>query len=257
VRSSRTAAAVLATAVVLTACGDTGDGAANPTVAPPATGGPAPASDPVEPPPPAAERGLTPEEATLTFVRAVAEGRADDAFALLTEGSRRSVGGREGFEEVRTALAEGFGAFAGASPQLLRTELGDSSGVLTLAAPVVREGLSEFGTAVLPYREESGVTRLDPFDRAQGSAEFTAPPRDGTVAPGGRIEVLVPAGTDVLLAVDGVPLDVESEAADGDRQRITARALDDLQDDRLYVLLVAWVDAQGRIGADAVPFTKA
>jgi hypothetical protein len=206
------------------------------------------------PEPTEAGADVSPEEAFLSFVRAAAEGRTDDGYALLAASSQAAVGGPEGFAGLSTELAEGFGAFAGASPQLLRTELGDG-GVLTVAAPVEREGMSELATEAVPYRVEDGAARLELFDRAPGQVELVAPPTGGRMSPGGPIEVEVPAADDVVLALDGVALAVQSETSERGGQRLHAQAPDELLDDRVYVLTVAWVDAEGRFGGAATSFT--
>jgi hypothetical protein len=243
----RTCLVAVLTALALTGCaaGEPADDDAS------ATAPAGPTSEPL--PAPTADDALSPEETVLTFVRAVVDGRGDDAWALLTEGSRSAVGGRDGFDQVLGELEEGVGAFAAAAPQLLRLPL-DDGGVLTLAAPVEREGMSELATFAVPYREEGGRVRLAVFDRSERLAEFAAPRREGAVAPGGRIEVYVPAAADAVLTVDGDALDVQTEGVDGDQQRLRAQAPDDLQTDRVYVLTVAWVEVGGRIGADAIPF---
>jgi hypothetical protein len=242
----RTPAVAALLVAVLVACGGSDpDGSVEP--GPDVTAAPEPTETGAD---------VSPEEAFLTFVRAAAEGRTDDGYALLAASSQAAVGGPEGFAALSTELAEGFGAFAGASPQLLRTELGDG-GVLTVAAPVEREGMSELATEAVPYRVEEGAARLELFDRAPGQVEFRAPLPYGGVAPGGPVEVGVPAAADVVLAIDGVPVDVQRDDAGDGRQRLRAQAPDELLADRVYVLTVAWVDADGRLGGEATSFTKA
>jgi hypothetical protein len=239
----RTTAVAALLALALTGCADS---------EPPEPGPDVPAA----PAPTETAAHVSPEEAFLSFVRAAAEGRTDDGYALLAASSQAAVGGPEGFAGLSTELAEGFGAFAGASPQLLRTELGEG-GVLTVAAPVEREGMSEFATEAVPYRIEDGAARLDLFDRAPGRAELITPPPGGRLEPGGPIEVEVPSADEVVLALDGVALVVQSVTSERGGQRLRAQAPADLLDGRDYVLTFAWVDAEGRFGGAATSFTRA
>ena len=228
-----------------------------------APGTPAPPSTPPAPASPVPDGQPAPgtaEEAARVWVAALGAGDLDRAWAVLADASRQQVGGRPGFDAMASALAEGWGAWAFAPEVISSTTTLVSSGegeagTVTLAGTVSQEGTTERRGAVLGVRVLGGVAAVDPFTRPETSAEIEAPANGAAVPCDTELVAYVPAGTQVLqFSIDGFQMTPETEGADGDRQRASLE-LEDGMAAGDHVLTVAYVDAAGRIGGEAVTFT--
>lgn len=232
-------AATLLTGSLLAGCG-TSEQTELAEVSPGATAAPSPTG-------PGAQEEL-PQDLTTTpaslavqgLLDALSTGEVDQAYDLLAPASQEAVGFAEGFADVFPELQEGFGRYAGTDTPLVVTDV-DELGAVTLVSPD--------GEAVtLPYRSVDGAIRFDTFARAEGAAEFASPER---VEAGAQVRVLVPFAEVAVVSLDGDVLPVERSGADGDQVVLTT-TLQEAVSASDGVLTAVWVDAQGRIGSDAV-----
>ena len=211
-----------------------------------------------------AETGV---EAARAWIDALGNGDLDAAFAVLGDASRQQAGGRAGFESMASALAEGWGAFAYADPAYLPTSLGTvgdgEAGVVTVLATVSQEGTTERRALPLAYRIEAPgrgwsarSAVVEPFVASRAPSSIDQPASGSTVACDVALTASVPTdATAVALGIDGqatlqpeiIPTDSEVDAA-------TAELVDGLSAGE-HVLTVAFVDADGRIGAATSIFT--
>ncbi|MBA2317996.1 MAG: hypothetical protein H0V93_09510 [Euzebyales bacterium] len=261
---SRLGLALLAGALVLAACvedvSSDGPQAAQPAAtatfptpaspAPTATPEPTATLEPTASPTGVAEdgEGVTSAQA---WVAAVAAGETDTAFELMGEASQEAVGGREGFEQLSSALSEGVAAFSRADDARW-TETAAAPGgeesvvVVTVTATVTREGMTEYDAFALPVTTAGDRPQVEPFaafDHPGGDIEWDVE------AASGAYTAFVPATAEVTFAVDGDGLPpAGSEPADGDRQRATLAV--DLEPGR-HTVSVLWVTPAG-LGADAI-----
>lgn len=167
---------------------------------PEAPGAPDEPADP-QPSALAAPAGSPETQVVVDWVRALAAGDVDAAWALLGPGSQAHWGSRDAFAAQRTDFAEGYGAWAGTSAeQVLVTPLVDGSlSVVTLVGPVEQEGARNVRADAFPVRRVDGGLRLELYASA-GPVEVVvpgAPVDDGTpatVAPGEELVVVVPEG---------------------------------------------------------------
>ena len=226
----RTATLITAAALALAACGDdAGDVTTDTTTSDTtATSGPSSTSttetsgEGGNGPP----SGLSVEAADDTvraWVEALAEGELEAAWDLVAERSREAIGGFEAFTDLRSALAEGFGAWAGAGQDafaVVPLDAGEDEALslVVLRGAIPQEGPPAAAADAVPVRTNSQGSLVEPF-LDLGAVEHQPPP--GTAIPSEpRLAALVPAGPEVRFVVGDrgaqAPL---TEAADGGRQR--------------------------------------
>ncbi|HEX2051451.1 MAG TPA: hypothetical protein VHJ34_12605 [Actinomycetota bacterium] len=169
---------------------------------------PTPASTPT--PTPAAEVSLDAVvPAVDRWLEALAEGDAERAWRLTAPESRRSFeGGFAEFEDMATTLAEGFGAWAGATAlehKLTTVRASDSEAVVvvTLSGEVSQEYPAGPVARALPVRVVGDRALVDPFGAEAGVEvswpESTPDPETGAptspeVAPDETFSANVPVG---------------------------------------------------------------
>lgn len=162
-------------------------------------------------------------ETVRDWVAALAEGELEEAWELVAERSRVAIGGFEAFTELRSALAEGFGAWSSAGNQAFSAVPLDVGGdealsVVILRGLIAQEGPPAPAAASIPVRTTSEGSLVEPF-LGLGAVEHQPPP--GTAIPADvTLEAFVPALRDVRFVVDERGAEVPAiEGADGDQQR--------------------------------------
>jgi hypothetical protein len=162
-------------------------------------------------------------ETVQAWVAALAEGELEEAWELVAERSRVAIGGFEAFTELRSALAEGFGAWSSAGDDVFSAVPLDVGGdealsVVILRGPIAQEGTPAPAAASIPVRTTSEGSLVEPF-LDLGAVEHQPPP--GTAIPADpTLVAFVPALRDVRLVVDEREAEVPAiEGADGDQQR--------------------------------------
>jgi hypothetical protein len=90
------------------------------------------------------------------------------AWRLMTEPSRRAVGGFDQFKKESSAWAEGWGAWARARRRDFELRViapmdGDAASVVTMTGRVAREGPFRRSAEALPIITREGVTKVDPI----------------------------------------------------------------------------------------------
>jgi len=160
--------------------------------------------------------------AVLAWVAALAEGDLDAAWDALGPASQQQWGSKAAFEQERSGLAEGYGAWAAATPDhVVVTSLlasGDGSVVVvTLVGEVQQEGTVQHRADSFPVRVVDGSAQLEPFAFA-GEVEIVIPepvPDGGTrpVVDGDELIVVVPEGVEApIVRLDDGPTLVCGEA---------------------------------------------
>lgn len=157
------------------------------------------------------------------WIAAVAAGDYDTVAALTSSRSLAAFGGREGIEEERTALAEGWGAWEHAEDLEVSTlpPIADGVVVVLLHGEVPQEGPPEEAWAAIPVVATDDGDRVEPFLQL-GEPEVDPPPfTEISATP--RFTVTAPAGMQVQAVVDDDhPASVSQvEDADGDRVDVT------------------------------------
>lgn len=143
-------------------------------------------------------------QAVQAWTAAIAAGDTQGAWAALGDASRAHFGSHAAFASEQSALAEGYGAWAGVDPDdVMVTELGRRGDatlvVVTLVGTVTQEGARERRAEAFPVRIEGGTARVETFAFA-GELEFLVP---GPAGSGGAVR-----GDDELSVV--VPRDIEA-----------------------------------------------
>lgn len=157
-------------------------------------------------------------DAVRAFVTAVGSGDLDAAYALLSERSRQAVGGREGLEDLRSELGEGFGAY-GSAPDLVTDPVTVASPVASggrewlvvvqLSGTVAQEGPPAFAATAVAASVVAGEARLELFQRvAEGQAVIFDPPSGTAIPARPTLTVRYPTGAvdAVSLVLDGAPV---------------------------------------------------
>lgn len=143
-------------------------------------------------------------QAVQAWVAAIAAGDTQGAWAALGDASRAHFGSQAAFAAEQSALAEGYGAWAGVDPDdVVVTELGRRGDatlvVVTFAGTITQEGSRQRRAEAFPVRIEGGSARIETFAFA-GELEFLVP---GPAGSGGSVR-----GDDELSVV--VPRDIEA-----------------------------------------------
>lgn len=165
----------------------------------------------------------TADDTVRAWVDALAEGDLEVAWDLTAERSRVAIGGFEAFTDLRSALAEGFGAWSGADDATfsvvpLETGGDEALSVVILRGTIAREGPPTPAAAGVPVRTTGGGSLVEPF-LDLGAVEHQPPP--GTAIPADpTLEAFVPALRNVRFVVDDRGAeDPATEGVDGDQQR--------------------------------------
>lgn len=204
-----------------------------------------------------------PERAVLAWVAALGAGDMAAAWAALGPASQAHFGSRSAFDQERSALTEGYGAWAASTPDRTIVTPVPSGGeavlvVVTLVGTARQEGSSERRATAIPVRLADGIAAVEPFAFA-GEADIAVP---GPSAASGELPVVraddelvvtVPRGVDApTIRIDGgEPVvcggDTDttlSEPSDAPGQRCTYRPSGGLKVGR-RVLTVAFASADG------------
>mgnify|MGYP000144332441 CR=1 FL=1 len=155
-----------------------------------------------------------PERAVLAWVGALGSGDMAAAWEALGPASQAHFGSRSAFDQERSALAEGYGAWASATPDHVIVTPVPSGGqavlvIVTLVGTVPQEGSSVRRADALPVRLADGVAVVEPFAFA-GEIEVSVP------GPAGRADELPLAQADDELVVT-VPRGVDAPTIRIDR----------------------------------------
>ena len=170
--------------------------------------------------PVATDQATEPDPAAVatTWVDALSGGDTDAAWMLLSEEARQAVGGREGFEALGSALAEGWGAWAAADYRVRTIALADGragSGAVVLEGTRSAEGMTETTAAALPYVGTHDGVRLEPF---VGTVDWQVPDRDAAAVPASTpLAAYLPFAEEVVFALDDRLVDADIQGADGDQ----------------------------------------
>lgn len=210
------------------------------------------------------------EDAVLAWIDALAAGDLDTAWALLDVAAQDAVGGRAAFEDLRTDLAEGFGAWADAVDRVAYVAVVEETfqsevEVVTLVGEVTQEGDTVESLAAVPaiIRSDVGFQVLA-FVRGD-LVEFVRPvpidpadPDAATPLPAtGPIEVVVPeTATLVVISVDDELVlavdDTDLTPAD-DGRALASFSIDPPLEAGRHALTVVYLD-EDVVHADAVLF---
>jgi hypothetical protein len=206
--------------------------------------------------------------AARAFVEAIAEGDFASAWDLLGPRSQEALGSRAALEEERSALAEGWGAWATASDAVVfhaATLASSGEGrlsIVTFTGTVTQEGTTELRTVAAPAWVED-----DSDDPADGRFEPFAP-GDVPLIINDPVEAGTVACADVAVSAEG-PMEFDSVVASVDGDLTFTPDLDtELAEPGLitfpvesppspgeHVLTFGLVTDQGTPYADAVRFT--
>lgn len=262
---------VIASLIVLRA----GDDAQTIRTADDSSPSPSPSPSPEPSPPPTAAPGPAPnfEAAAELAARewvAVAGDAGDAAWDLLAEQSRESVGSRSRLFERRSELAEGWGAWAGATGVSYRTVtlVGDEPGgdplpaelprvaVVAITGRVTQEGTTAFRTTSLPVRGTEDRAQVDPFSDVNIELDPDPAFKSDRVPGRTNLGAFTPGGARVWFVLDDrdpVGPD-DSQGADGDQQHVTFRTVPPLSSGQhSFTVVVLTVD--GRIASRSTTYT--
>lgn len=249
----RLAALIILVALPLAACDDAADESTTTTPSTTETttttaGRAGPEVDQTAPGVPVEAAGDT----VRAWVAALAEGDLEAAWDLVAERSRAAIGGYEGFSDLQSALAEGFGAWAGAdddafSVVTLETGGDDALAVVILQGTIALEGPPAPAADAVAVRTTSEGSRVEPF-LDLGPVEHRPPP--GAAIPAdATLEALVPMLNDVHFVVDDRPVEIPlTEDAPGDRQ-LASLELDGSLEPGPHSLTVVLTNPQGEIAS--------
>ena len=186
------------------------------------------------------------------WVVALAEGDLEAAWELVAERSRAAIGGYEAFSDLRSALAEGFGAWAGADEDAfsvvpLETGGDEALAVVILQGTIAQEGPPAPAADAVAVRTTSEGSRVEPF-LDLGRVEHQPPP--GRAVPAdATLEALVPMLSDVHFVVDDRAVEIPpTEDAPGDRQ-LASLELDGSLEPGPHSLTVVLTNSQGEIAS--------
>lgn len=156
------------------------------------------------------------------WIDAVAVSDTDAAWALMAPESQEAAGGRSGFDDMASALAEGFGAWADATsptgerePWVLTNEVESEVFVVSLAGNVTQEGTETQRATAIPVVIRDGQALVQPFLRSDTVALQEPSLPEPLEFSDTSLVVQVPAGGDVAMFIMESALGFDVEA-DGD-----------------------------------------
>lgn len=203
---------------------------------------------------------LSPEEAALAWIEAVATGDLNTAATLMAPASLAYVEERGGLAAFSTELVEGWGAWTRVNDRRVWSVNGQftdgaSATAVVMVGTISQEGMTEHRAATLMMVEADGGHLVHPFTTA-GQVGFVVPRTDfiDRVAPDVPFELRIPEGSDVLVFLDeSAPLATETVQASGG---ITVTATSDpAPQPGEHVLTVIHQTHDGYTGAQATLFT--
>jgi hypothetical protein len=163
------------------------------------------------------------------WVAALAAGDTDRAWELTHVASRDAFGGRDAFEASASELAESYGAWAEAADIAYEVTPVPAAGpgvdIVALRGTIGRDGAATVRVEAIPVRQDADKAhQVDPFQDLLGEAGLEHQPPDGaSISSTHEFAVVLVAMRNVSFIADDEVLNVESEGADGDRQRVTGR----------------------------------
>lgn len=172
------------------------------------------------------------DDTVRTWVEALAEGESEAAWDLVAERSREAIGGFDAFTDLRSALAEGFGAWAGAGEDAfsvvpLDTGEDEALSLVVLQGTIPQEGPPAPAADAVPVRTTAEGSLVEPF-LDLGAVEHQPPP--GTAVPAEpTLTALVPAGVEVRFLVDDRGAQAPSTEAAAGGQRASLEVEDPLE----------------------------
>lgn len=211
------------------------------------------------------------QQAARAWVDAIGAGNFDRAWDLLADQSREATGGRSGFDASRSALAEGWGAWAGVPGVSYRAVLLPGLGsdlpaelprlaVVTLTGVVEQEGTTDFRAVSMAVRGTAQEPRVDLFAADVGIELHPGPdPSGSTPIPGGtNLGAYTPSAAKVWFVLDDrAPADPgDVQGADGDQQFATFTPTPALTEGR-HVLTVAALMVNGQVVTRSIVYTVA
>jgi hypothetical protein len=161
--------------------------------------------------------GDLPTEAVLAWVAALGSGDLDAAWDAMGPASQAHFGSQSAFEAEGSGLAEGYGAWSAAEPDVVHVTSLTASGdgevvVVTLVGTVEQEGSPNHRADAFPVRVVGGEAHIEPFAFA-GEVEIVVPegvPDGGerpVVASDDALVVVVPRGVeDPVIRLDDGPV---------------------------------------------------
>jgi hypothetical protein len=212
------------------------------------------------------------------WIQAIDEGRARDAWDLMTDQARSEVGAFARFQEmVSNELAEGLAAFARAQQVTYATSVVASSGegaagVVTIAGVVDQEGTTRANAVAVPFRVfafENDRALIDQRFDGRWGVDPVSPALDiegGNAFPrGGRLEANIRPASGTVGALPSVTFHVDGDAltlpadvtrtTDGSFEQVRASAeLADSVKPGPHLLTIVAVDDEGRIYSRALKF---
>lgn len=142
------------------------------------------------------------------YIEALGEGDLEAAWELVAEPSREDLGGFGAFVELRTALAEGYGAWASAEERSIETvelEEPPEAVLAVLSGTVALEGPAMEHVTSLVVRTGGGEARVSPFEDALPDHEAVVfePTPGSSLEAGAAVRFGAPAGVDVAALAGG------------------------------------------------------
>ena len=197
--------------------------------------------------------GVTVESADDTvrsWVTALAEGNLRAAWDLTAERSRVAIGGFDAFSDSGSALAEGYGAWAGAHDDAfsvvpLETGGDDVLSVVILQGAIAQEGPPAPAADAVPVRTTAEGNLVEPF-LDLGPVEHQ-PPTGTAISADSTLAALVPVLSDVHFVVDDRRVEIPpTEDAPGFQAQASVD-LDGRVEPGPHSLTVVLTTAQGEI----------
>ena len=196
--------------------------------------------------------------AVASWLQALAEGTADEAWALVGAASQQAIGGRDGFDALYSALVEGQGEWSRAtdpngtgSPWTFVNRIDGQIYAVTLAGIVTQEGVPDATTIALPVIVSGEVATVEPFLRVD-PVQVVGPPffdEPWELVDQPPVTFSVRGAPGVRVYVGSSSVSVTTEGAAG-TTRITTAPLTQLEAGGQYVITVVVLD-EGVIHADA------
>jgi hypothetical protein len=165
-----------------------------------------------DPEPPATTSA--PVKAVQAWSKAIDEGNADKAWALMGSDSQAYLTAQGGWEQMVAEMSEGSHAAWSRTPGVLwdSLDLDPAAVVVTVSGTLLLEGTQEYRTTAYPTVETDGGWKVEAFAFGPGDtdADFLTPaPGEnglGGVGPDVVIEVHVIPNNEVWVSIDGGPL---------------------------------------------------
>lgn len=211
-------------------------------------------------------------QAVQAWVGAVGAGDTQGAWAALGDASRAHFGSHAAFATEASALAEGYGAWAGVDPDdVVVTELGRRGDatlvVVTFVGTISQEGARQRRAEAFPVRIEGGTARIEAFAFA-GELEFLVPGPTGAgaVRRDDELSVVVPRDVEAptIRLDDGEALVCGedegtelTELTDAPGQRCTYRPEGGIRAGRRVLTVAFLAPNGGGVAAESVLFEAA